>query len=343
MGCKVCNKKETEEEQINFSNNLEQKEQFMKFFNEFLKKSGNEKLENEEFDSNLPEKYLKLSNEQVFNFPEKFVEKNHLFDIQPIKFKNGNIYKGKWNQRYAMEGKGKYYIKDDDIFIEGFWENGELIYGKIFMPDGCIYEGHTKDSKFNGQGKLILEDAVYEGEFENGEFKNGKLKWNNGYEYDGNFKGNYLQGKGILKSPNGDIYEGDFVNSQFHGKGKYTYFNSQNTYEGEFQYGIKKGKGKYTAKNEYIYDGNWDNDMPFGYGKLSKLDNSCVLKCTFRAGKIAEDPIYEIGSKENFNPDEFEIKPEETIINTNALTNLNKIENGPKEFILPSLRSFLSD
>ena len=343
MGCKSCNKDEPEDGAINIPNFKEQKEKFIKNFNEFLEKSGYKKLKEEEFDINIPENYLKLSNEHSSNFPPEFSENITLFEEEPIQFKNGNIFKGKWNENITMEGKGKYYIKTDDIFLEGFWKNGELIYGRIFMPDGSIYEGNIKNSKFNGQGKLILEDAVYEGLFENGEFKNGKLTWNNGYEYNGNFNGFSLQGKGKLKSPEGDIYEGDFDENYFHGEGKYTYHDSQNTYEGEFQYGIKKGKGKYTAKNEYIYNGNWDNDLPFGYGKLSTSDNSCVLKCTFRAGKIAEDPIYEKGSKENFNPDEFEIKPEEMKINIKNLTHLDILDKEPTEFKPGSLPSFFSD
>ena len=244
-------------------------------------------------------------------------------------FNVGNIFKGNWNNEIQMEGKGEYYIKDDNVYIVGIWEKGELKYGRVFMPNGNIYEGYIKDSKYNGKGKLILPpDAEYEGFFENNEFKNGKMKWNNGYEYEGDFNGNCLEGKGKLTGPDGDIYEGYFDKSLFHGQGKYIYHNSRNEYDGEFQYGIKKGKGKYIAMNEYTYDGNWDNDIPFGYGKLTTWDNTCILKCTFRAGKIAEEPIYEIGSKDNFNQDNFEIKPEEMKLDTRNLTHLEvpKIE-----------------
>jgi len=265
-----------------------------------------------------------------------------LHSVQPIKFKNGNIFKGKWNNEKRMEGKGKYYLKDDNIFIEGLWENGELKYGRIFMPDGNIYKGEIKDSKYNGKGKLILTDAEYEGLFENGEFKNGKLKWNNGYEYEGDFNGFCLNGKGKLINSEGDSYEGDFVNNLFHGNGIYKYSKSHDVYEGEFQYGMKKGKGKYIAQDKYIYDGNWDNDMPFGYGKLSNWDETCTLKCTFRDGKIAEEPIYITGSKEIINPDTFDFKQEGMKLNVKSLSHINIPENETTQFQL-GIRSFLSD
>jgi hypothetical protein len=263
--------------------------------------------------------------------------------MNPIKFKNGNIYKGKWNAENQMEGLGKYLIKDDNVYTEGYWENGELKYGRIFLPDGSIYEGYINDSKYNGNGKLIFPDATYEGLFSKGEFKKGKMLWNNGYEYDGEFNGNCLQGKGKLTGPDNEIYEGDFNNNLFHGKGKYIYKNNEYEYDGEFQYGIKKGKGKYTAMYDFTYDGNWDNDLPFGNGKYNNWDNSCILKCTFRAGKIAEEPIFEAGTKENINVDEFEIKPKEMKLNTKNLTHINFIEDEKTQFVLGSVYSFLNE
>ena len=344
MGCESCRKALPGGNEIDYIKDKEKQiEEFNEKFNKFLIESGNEKITEEEFKSSIPENYLKLSNEHPFQFPKEIIEKNGLYEKEPIKFKNGNIFKGKWNKEITFEGKGKYYMKQDDIFTEGYWENGELKYGKIFMPDGTIYEGQINNSRFKGEGKLIYKDAEYIGTFENEEFKKGKLKWNNGYEYYGDFNGNTLQGKGKLINPDGDIYTGDFENNYFHGEGKYEYFNSKNLYEGEFEYGMKKGKGKYTANNQFVYEGTWDNDMPFGYGKLSNWDNTCVLKCTFRAGKIAENPIYEIGSKENFDTDDFEIKPEEMKIDTRCLTHLAILETDANEFKPGSFPSFFSD
>ena len=64
MGCKACNKIFDEEEggQINFANNIPQKE-FEDQFNMFLERSECEKINEIEMNSNIPEDYLKYSNE----------------------------------------------------------------------------------------------------------------------------------------------------------------------------------------------------------------------------------------------------------------------------------------
>ena len=347
MGCKACVKLFHDQEQINFANQNNQnnlsKQELKELLNKFLESSGYEKIYEEEFLSNIPDDYINYSNEQPFILPQELKEKENLIEMEPIKFKNGNIYKGKWNSENQMEGQGKYLIKADNVYTEGYWENGELKYGRIFLPEKNIYEGFINDSKYNGNGILIFPDATYEGIFSKGEFKKGKMTWNNGYEYDGEFNGFCLNGKGKLTGPDNEIYEGNFNNNLFHGKGKYIYKNNEYEYDGEFQYGIKKGKGKYTAMYDFTYDGNWDNDLPFGNGKYSNWDNSCILKCTFRAGKIAEEPIFEAGSKENINVDEFEIKPKEMKLNTKNLTHINFIEDEKTQFVLGSVYSFLNE
>jgi hypothetical protein len=344
MGCKACNKLLYDETQINFakSENLS-KQQLEERLNKFLEDSGYEKINEEELNSNIPDDYTKYCNGNEFVLPNDFKEKDNLIDMVPIKFKNGNIYKGKWNDENKMEGQGTYLIKADNVYTEGFWENGELKYGRIFLPDGIIYQGFINDSRYCGNGKLIFPDAVYEGLFDKGEFKKGKMTWNNGYEYEGDFNGYCLQGKGKLSGPDKEIYEGDFNNNSFHGNGKYTYNNNQFEYEGEFQYGVKKGKGKYTSMYDYIYEGNWDNDLPFGNGKYSTWDNNCILKCTFRAGKIAEEPIFESGSKEDIKLDEIEIKPEEMKLNVKKLTHLNFVDDEKTQYVLGSVFSFLNE
>ena len=347
MGCKACIGA-TEEGQYNYLQEKENQKielEFKNKFDNFLETSECQKTNDEDFLSYIEQNYLNYSKENELEYPPEIIQKEDLsHNMEPIKFKNGNIFKGNWNNEIQMEGKGEYYIKDDNVYIVGIWEKGELKYGRVFMPNGNIYEGYIKDSKYNGKGKLILPpDAEYEGFFENNEFKNGKMKWNNGYEYEGDFNGNCLEGKGKLTGPDGDIYEGYFDKSLFHGQGKYIYHNSQNEYDGEFQYGIKKGKGKYIAMNEYTYDGNWDNDIPFGYGKLTTWDNTCIFKCTFRAGKISEEPIYEIGSKDNFNQDNFEIKPEEMKLDTRNLTHLEVPKIEATEYKLGGNVSFLDE
>ena len=181
-------------------------------------------------------------------------------------FPNGR-YQGNWNKDFKLEGPGKYYLKEDNVFAEGNWDNGELIYARVFLPNGDIYEGQIKDSTFNGKGKLksynkdiyegdfvngektgegkiIFSDGtIYEGSLDKGEFRGkGKMIWKNGYEYNGEFNGQILSGKGKLSSSQGDIYEGDFENNLFHGKGKYIYNNGDIIHEGEFKDAKRHGK-----------------------------------------------------------------------------------------------------
>ena len=193
---------------------------------------------------------------------------------------------------------------------------------------------------------MTLSEAIYEGKLENEEFKKGKMEWKNGYIYEGDFNGYNLQGKGKLIGPeNGDIYEGDFDNNLFHGEGKYIYSKSQNEYEGELQQGIIKGKGKYTVKDKFIYEGDWDNNLPHGIGKISNIDNTCVLKSTFRHGKMVDEPTFEKGQNEdlNLNLNELLIEPEEMILNTKNLKYLNIIDSEATQYKLVSLPSFLNE
>ena len=360
MGCKVCRGK-IEENQFDFSNQKNKKETL----DNLLKQNECEYISEDEFNSAIPEDYLNKIKENI-NIPEELKEIKG-FDVKPIKFKNENIFKGKWNLENKMEGNGIYYLKHDNVLVQGIWKNGELIYGKILLPDNSIYEGYIINSKFNGKGKLITEDKEYEGTFENGEFiegkikfpeaefegklekdefKNGKMTWNNGYIYEGDFNGYNLQGKGKLIGPeNGDIYEGDFDNNLFHGIGKYIYSKTQNEYEGEFEQGIIKGKGKFTEKDKLIYEGTWDNNLPHGIGKIMNIDNTCILKSAFRYGKMVDEPTYEKGQKEdmNFDINELVIEPEEMKLKIKDLKYLSIFNSEATQFKLKSLPSFLNE
>jgi hypothetical protein len=334
-------------------------------FKEKLKDYG-DYLTKEEFESNIPKEIQKYMTENPFEKNRIDLKENSIYEIEPIQFKNSNIYKGQWNKDFKMHGLGNYYLMNDKVFAEGIWENGELIYGRVFLPNGDIYEGEIKNSEFNGKGKLISNNGdIYDGDFENGEktgfaklifsdgtiyegnlekgeFKGkGHMIWKDGYDYNGEFKGAILNGKGKLCFKDGDIYEGDFENNLFHGKGKYTYAKSGNTYEGEFQYGVKKGKGIFTTQ-EYKYDGNWDNDLPCGFGNVTNLKNNGIVKCIWRYGKMAEEPTYENANKDDFNSIDLNIiKPEEMNLNTKTLSHLDIVENDSTQYKIGDSISFL--
>lgn len=76
------------------------------------------------------------------------------FTSKPIQFKNGNIYDGTWNEDIEMEGNGKLFLKEENIYIEGLWKGGNIKEGRIYFPNGDIYEGSLEQSLFEGKGTL---------------------------------------------------------------------------------------------------------------------------------------------------------------------------------------------
>ncbi len=376
MGC-VCSRQTEPEMQIKFDKNEGKEKQensngrikesynnFLSEFNDKIKFFG-EYLKAEDFNSLITKEFPNYQNEKPFNMKS---ENSSSYEIKPIEFQNGNIYQGNWNKKFKMDGPGKYYLKNDKVLVEGNWEDGELKNGKIFYPNGDIYEGEMKDSLYHGKGKfksfndnniyegdfvngektgsgkiIFNDETVFEGNFNKGEIKGkGKMTWKNGYEYIGEFNGFILDGKGKLTGPNGESYEGDFVNNLFHGNGKYIYKNG-NEYNGEFQYGIKKGKGTFIETDKYIFEGNWDNDLPCGVGRITNWDKNGILKCTWRFGKIAEEPIYELGNEDNFQNIDLDIKPDEISLNTKELPHLVMMETDSTQYKLENSLSFLNE
>ena len=246
-----------------------------------------------EFNQKIPKKAYNYMIQNVLNIPPNIIQSNPVYEMKPVEFENGNIYSGNWNEKFKMEGYGQYYIKEVNLFVEGIWTDGKLIFGRIFFPNENIYEGEIKNSAFNGKGKLIFNNGdmydgcffdgerngkgkyifndgtIYEGDFSNSEFKgHGVIKWKNGVEYEGDFNGLVLKGKGKLEDKiNLEKYEGNFDNNYFNGFGKY-YFNNYASYEGEFEFGIKNGKGNYKNKEGIFYEGTWANNLPNGIGKF---------------------------------------------------------------------------
>ena len=83
---------------------------------------------------------LKISKNKL-NY-KKYLQKELItYNSFPIQFKNENVYYGNWNQNNEMEGYGIYYINEQKVVTEGIWIKGNIIFGRIFFPNGKIYEG----------------------------------------------------------------------------------------------------------------------------------------------------------------------------------------------------------
>ena len=247
---------------------------------------------------NLDKKLIELGNLLNINDYQKIICKNiidyisthklnyqiyypsHLITYQSnsIEFKNGNIYYGNWNINSEMEGHGIYLLKVSNVITEGIWIKGNIVYGRIFLPNDDIFEGEMKNFLPHGQGTIYFSNGeIYKGDFNNGETTgkitfifsdktyyareinnelfNGKgsIKWINGTEYHGNFIDSSLSGKGeIFNNNTGDKYVGNFDKNEFNGNGSYTYQNGDE-YQGNFEYGMRKGKGIYKKNNIVVF------------------------------------------------------------------------------------------
>ena len=382
MGCEACRQSEPEANfpliNLEVKSNDRQNEtssekkhnydNFTLLFEDKLQNFG--KYFEQEFNTLITPEILAYMTENPFSLNPEQYEISEVYEMKPIEFNNGNVYKGGWNENLKMEGQGKYYLKEDGVLAEGLWKEGNLVYARVFIgkeDSFDIYEGEMKNSSFYGKGKLILSNGViYEGDFIDGEktgngkiiFEDktvyeggvekgdlngkGKMIWTNGYEYEGDFEFNKLCGNGILKSPNGEIYKGEFKNNLFNGYGKYTFKNG-NTYEGQFLYGVIKGKGVYKCLNKFEYDGDWDNDLPCGVGKLSDWNKTGVIKSTWRYGNIMEEPVYEQGTSENFEDIDLNIVPDQITLNIKDLSNLDYTDMQSTQFKLGTQVSFLDE
>jgi len=196
------------------------REKFNSLFNKQLPYLG-KLIEDNEFNSLIPEKIKNYMMQNIYE-PSKNIElETTTFEQKPVEFKNGNIYKGEWNEDAQMEGNGQIYLKNDNVFAEGIWYKGILKDGRVYLPNGDIYEGDINNSTFNGKGKLIYEDGtIYYGDFVDG-IKEGKgeIKFNDGCWYKGDFYQDMMEGSGEFNWKEGYNYKGDVKENQLEGNG----------------------------------------------------------------------------------------------------------------------------
>ena len=267
-----------------------------------------------DFETLIPDYARRYMTENILDISKYLTPEIKTYEIRPVEFIGGNVYKGNWNDKCEMQGYGQYYLKEEKVLAEGVWKEGCLIFARVFLPNGDLYEGGFQNSIFNGFGKLISNNGeIYEGNFENGEktgictylfpdgtiyngnilngFFNGEgsMKWNNGIKYEGKFIHSSLEGFGVITNLEGDKYEGFFVKNNMNGKGKYSYDNGD-IYEGNYEEGKRKGKGIYIKNDGFIYDGEWDNDLMNGFSKII-YKNYCI-NCFYRNGEINEIGLY---------------------------------------------------
>ena len=322
VGCQNCRKEIKESERLmerdnpiidNFdqSNRINDKEyqnaknNFETIFKTKLNELGVLKTKNE-FNELIRQEISNYMRQNPFDKQKYQSNEKYTYDMDPLEFPNGNIYKGNWNDNLEMDGYGNYLLKNDDVFVEGIWDNGILKNGRIFFPNDEIYEGDIENNVFQGHGKYISNDGtIYEGEFEKGERSNyGKIIYNDGSYYEGYLiNDNIPDGKGEFKwvDPNLESnnynsfnngyynystnfnnnnykysYKGDFINGKIDGYGILINEYSKSEYKGDFKNNVFHGKGIFQWGPNGII--RYEGEYKFG----EKNGNGIYIKPNFK-------------------------------------------------------------
>jgi hypothetical protein len=169
------------------------------------------------------------------------------------KYKDGQIYKGKWK-------KGKRHGR-----------------GEFKWAIGDIYKGNWKNDKKNGKGKFNW----FNGDSYIGDWKNDKP----------NGRGKFFFKKGFQDKKKSDTYTGQVKNWSRHGKGVYTWVKQGMKYSGNWKDDKRHGYGEY-KEGDSIYTGNWKDDKRWGKGKITikkKHSISGNFRHTNLIGKVVMD------------------------------------------------------
>jgi hypothetical protein len=225
---------------------------------------------------------------------------NENFKSGTIVCKNGDKYKGYFNNNGKLEGNGTIECDNGCVAYEGNFRNGKKSGpGKMSCikkdqkedprsPYIIIYKGNFVDDKKCGEGTMEYANVElspvtgkymigptfykYEGNFEN-DLENGTGKFDDldlYRHYEGEFKNGKAEGKGILNDKkNKTVFKGIFKNGSLNGPGEIVYRNDDK-YVGEVKNNKPDGKGKFTYSYDRYstYDGGFKEGMKHGEGAI---------------------------------------------------------------------------
>ena len=146
--------------------------------------------------------------------------------VATVKYKDGGIYEGNWDNR--RQGTGKMTWKNGNVY-QGDWKD-DLQDGRGIMTywDGGRYNGEWKMGQRHGKGEMSwLDGEPYGGTHYQGEWRNDKR-----------------EGKGLLRDKYEGTYEGDWKDDRAEGFGKATWRNGK-WYQGGIYDGKPEGRGTY--------------------------------------------------------------------------------------------------
>ena len=132
MGCQICRGNE-QENQLDYGRLRESKpsnrimvdppncpqteyENFIKSFDQNLQLMGGHYISVSDFDILIPEGAHKIMTEKTFDISQYPTNLKKNYETKPVEFLNGCIYHGGWNDNFQMEGYGKFYLKNENVF-----------------------------------------------------------------------------------------------------------------------------------------------------------------------------------------------------------------------------------
>ena len=181
MGCQACRQSEPEttfhlEQDIKSLDPLNQmnsgkKEDYNSFLITFENKLpifGN--YFGSDFNTLIPLSIQNYMTENPFSLPQDLLGNSEYYEMKPVEFTNGNVYKGGWSSEMKMEGQGKYYLKEEGVLAEGIWKEGNLIFARVFITKenelgeledmfGIIFPKRALETVFDN----IISNAVSHG------------------------------------------------------------------------------------------------------------------------------------------------------------------------------------
>jgi len=172
------------------------------------------------------------------------------------------------------------------VIYEGEFNNGNNKRdgrGICLYNNGTLYEGHWKNNKEHGWGKLMFasdrDKVIYEGDWERGrmhgtgtynyyheqnESNEGAMQ-GGGRTYTGDFKENARHGVGKYVLPGGSIYDGEWRENVPSGRGTFHWVDGS-MYVGQWKNGKRHGSGTLRCSDGFSYDGMWNQNAMEGRG-----------------------------------------------------------------------------
>lgn len=172
----------------------------------------------------------------------------------------GDTYDGSFVSD-AFDGEGTMHYANGDVY-SGYWSKGRRAgVGRLAYKSGAIYDGHWRNGYYDGEGTLMNSKKSGGGSF-SGTWRAGlrhgigKRIYSTGAEYEGDFEADERQGRGVYKSPAGDLYVGAFKANLYDGEGTLIMADG-NRYQGEFVRGAFCGRGRLEYETGGFYEGEF--------------------------------------------------------------------------------------